>query len=115
VISIKHITSVDKHTNPKSVLRVYFIVRTLLTWEQARLTHPPRTIADVTDKCSLTSTALYVLLLFHILSQFLLNRLVVDAPVDYDKCTCSGSDTQSVELRVQVIGTEATLLASVPT
>ena len=63
-----------------------------MTWEQqARLTHPPRTITDVTDKCSLTSTALYVLLLlllllFLILTPFLLNTPAADAPVDYDKC-----------------------------
>ena len=44
-------------------------------------------IADVTDKWSLTSNAFYVLLLllFLTLSTFLFNRLVADAPVDYDK------------------------------
>lgn len=77
--SIKYITFVDEHTSPKSVLRFYLIVRTLLTWEQqGRLTHSSRTIADVTDEWSLTSTALYVsmILLFLILSPFLLNRIV---------------------------------------
>jgi hypothetical protein len=86
VKSIKYITFVDENTNPKSVLRLYFILMTLLTWEQqARLTHPNQTIADVTDKWSFTSTALY-LLVFLILSPFLFNRLVADAPVDCDKC-----------------------------
>jgi len=51
-----------------------------LAWQQ-QATHPPRTIADVTDEWSLTSTALYVLIILIIIPYFITISL---------KQTCGG-------------------------